>query len=495
MDKSFLGFYLYHSKDLEYDCRTNIKSPFCISTKYSIQTYNDLKESVDGIGNVINDVKSFKTKTFAAKQNALRNVITNMEDRTQHNLIYPYAIKADEYMALMNCLDSDNYVECREMKRDRTAIAMKKVNSLIYNNGTSNITTYIKEYDLAYARHIYEQLLIKAISLGNNAESLDKATSRLALKFITALGEESDSLVETIKERCSSDNKYASFIVDISTLNIRALYSLQTVIAYMDVQNFFDKKSTSGSYNVIIDDDVTNYLNVLSLRLSAMLVSVNISNIENDYFIYKYKSLIDSNKSNTNEEQFEVNDIVKADIPQSELVSNNITGLTFITYKTYPMISVQTNNTVFGSVVVNVNTLTVTESGSEVNKEKGLKLEKPIELIYDLNKLGINVTHCYVVDNGTLVEEGVQLVNYNEQEGVVSCEISRTGDVIVSSVAVVVEEDQSSTLSALQIILIILAVFIGLFLIFYCIIGKKRKYANNNVGMEEKFNGGELYQE
>ena len=491
MDKSFLGFYLFHSKDLEYDCTTDIKSPLCISTKYSIQVYDDLKASVEGITNVINDVKTFKTKTFSDKQKSLNNVFTKMEERTQHHLIYPYTIKADDYMAFMNCIDSDNYVECKDTKRNKTTIAMNKVESLIYNDTVKNITAYIQGFDKSYARHIYEHLLIKAITLGNNADSLDKNTSRTALKFITALGKESESLIDTIKEMYSqSDKKYLQFIEDITTLNIRALYSLQTVIGYMDVQDFFEKKSTNESYNVIIDDDVVNYLNVMSLRLSSMFVSVGINNTETDYFIYKYKSLVSNRNSNINADLFEINEIVKADIPQSELVAKNITGLTFITYKIYPMISVRTNSTVFGSVVVNINT--VTSNG--VSKEKRMKLEKPIELIYDLKKLGINVTHCYLVENGTLFENGTKVVNYNQQEGTVSCEVSLTGDVIVLSVAEEVEEEPKSQLTAMEIIIIIIAVFLLATCVLCCSVRKKKKYKSENIGKEDALVSGELYQ-
>ena len=497
MDKSFFGFYLFHSKDLEYDCTNDIKSPLCISSKYSIQVYDDLKATVDGISNVINDVNSFKLKTFTGKQSSLNNVFTKMEERTDHKLIYPYTIKADDYMAYMNCIDSDNYTECKNMKINRTTIAINKVHGLIYNDTVHNITAYIKGFNTSYARHIYEQLLIKAITLGNNAESLDKNTSRTALRFITALGDESEAVIYMIKEMyAESDKKYKQFIEDISTLNVRMLYSLQTVIAYMDVQDFFEKKSTNESYYVVIDDDVVKYLNVMSLRLSSMFVSVNINNTENDYFIYKYKPLLTTNNTintNINAELFEVNEIVKADIPQNELIKADVKGLTFITYKTYPMISERTNTTVFGSVVVNINTVT---NSNGVSKEKGVQLAKPIELVYDLHKLGINVTRCYLVENGKLVEDGIKVVSYNEQDGVVSCEVSRTGDVVVLDVAVVEEEDKPKRLNAVTIIIIVVAVFLLFTCVFCCMVRRKNKIAGGKVKVEnEGMLSGELYQE
>ena len=497
MDKSFLGFYLYHSNELEYDCTNDIKSPLCLASKYSIQVYDDLKATVDGIKNVISDVNSFKKKTFINKQSSLNNVFTKMEERTDHILIYPYTIKADDYMAYMNCIDSDNYTECKNMKVNRTTIAMNKVHGLIYNDTVYNITTYIKGFNASYARHIYEHLLIKAITLGNNAESLDKNTSRTALRFITALGDESEMLIEVIKEMYEqSDKKYKQFIEDISILNIRTLYSLQIIIAYMDVQDFFEKKSTNENYNIIIDDDVINYLNVMSLRLSSMFVSVNINNTENDYFIYKYKPLLTTSSTRTsntniNAELFEVNEIVKADIPQNELVEADVKGLTFITYKTYPMISVRTNTTVVGSVVVNINTVT---GGNGVSKEKGVQLAKPIALVYDLRKLGINATRCYLVENGTLVENGIKVGSYSAHDGVVTCEIARTGDVVVVAVN---EEDKPTTpLNAVTIIIIIVAVFLVFTCVFCCMVRRKNKLAGGNVKVEnEGMLSGELYQE
>jgi hypothetical protein len=494
MDKSFFGFNLFHSKDLEYDCTNDIKSPLCISSKYSIQVYDDLKATIDGISNVIKDVESFKQKTFSGKQSSLNNVFTKMEERTDHKLIYPYTIKADDYMAYMNCIDSDNYTECKNMKQNRTTIAMNKVHGLIYNDTVHNITAYIKGFNVSYARHIYEQLLIKAITLGNNAESLDKSTSRTALRFITALGDESEEVIYVIKEMyAESDKKYKQFIEDISTLNVRMLYSLQTVIAYMDVQDFFEKKSTNESYYVVIDDDVVKYLNVMSLRLSSMFVSVNINNTENDYLIYKYKPLLTTNNTNINAELFEVNEIVKADISQNELIAADVKGLTFITYKTYPMISVRTNTTVFGSVVVNINTVT---NSTGVIRKKGVQLAKPIELVYDIRKLGINVTHCYLVENGKLVEDGTKVVSYNEQDGVVSCEVSRTGDVVVSAVAVVNEEDKPKQLNAVTIIIIVVAVFLLFTCVFCCMVRRKNKIAGGKVKVgNEGMLSGELYQE
>ena len=423
-DNPFSSMYLNHSSDYAFDCERSNKSIFCVEERTTRQEFNDLHVDVEGINNVLKDIETFKAKTFAEKESTLSQAVTNLQNKKKDILMYPFAVKVDEYMALVDCSESPYITECLANLKRNERIVMDFVMKTMYND-TNNVTEYLRKFaGDNTTKDILELILIKTLTLGNAAKALDKDTSKQTLRLTISLLNEFNSILDVVETLHKAESDYDNIINDIVTLYFRAVSSMQNVIKYMDVQNYLSTPGTPENHFFIQDEIITQYVDVLSSSLVNILLRTNRTQIDNDDYLYKYIPFETNDDSNN---YVIIDDKISMNIPVNDLVSSGFVGMPVLVYKSYPSISdLQSNNTYLNEVIgVNI----VSDKG--FNERNGYELPAEIEIVYNRTALGMNVSYCYVVKNGVINNANVNRT-VNEEENTFTCSVREAGDIIVS---------------------------------------------------------------
>ena len=411
LNEPFEGAFIYHSKELEFDCTNNPKSTLCLKEMLNALEYRDLAQNIPNIQDIFESIDSFTNKTFEEKETILKGEIQKINLTEQSSDLIYSSILINEYMYLFDCLESVHYKQCQNNKIENLKLTINKINSAIYTNHSS-ITDYLNSFDSSESQNIFKILLIQVITLGNIIDALDSETSLLALDFSFKLLNESD----TIKSEDSENQE------TILSLLSKSSESTINIINYMDIQQYFDILKTSSvlsqqnlvMHNFIEHDTVTKYVNILSYKLANILVELEKTTFVNDLFTYKSQKPDPENFI-----EIVLNNKVNATILSGQQKDSTVS---FIVYNYYPSISLFDNGKVFGNVI-NVNVLN--------NTDKQLKLSSPINLEYSGNSMNEAFTHCYLIEEGSLSTDGVKMIENNSTSSI--CQISKIGDVVVTT--------------------------------------------------------------
>ena len=480
-DNPFTSMHLIHSANYSFDCEHSNKSIYCIEQRTTHQEFNDLSVDVEGINNVLKDIETFKKKSFTAKESTLSNAVINLQNKKKAILMFPFAIKVDEYMTLMDCSEVDYLDECLRGFKHNEQIVMDFVMKTIYND-TTNITEFIMKFaNDNTTKDILELIMIKTLTLGNAAKALDKDTSKQTLNLTISLLKEYNTILNVIETLYKEDSDYDNIINDIVVLYFRAISSMQNVIKYMDVQDYVTTPGSSANDFFIQDEIITQYVNILSSSLINILLKTNHSEIDNDDYLYKYIHF-DINDITTTTTTYDIiNDTISMNIPVNDLVNDNVVGMPVLVYKSYPSISDLQSNETFLNEVIGVNIV----KDNAVSVSNGYQLQTGIEIIYNRTALGLNVSYCYIIKDGVLTNKQV---NYtiNEDENTFTCYISETGDVLVSVYEIQINNNNDFPWLIMFIIVCIAVVLIILIVVGYKKL-KKKQQPEINANLDKLF--------
>ena len=475
-DNPFSSMHLIHSSNYSFDCEHSNKSIFCIEERTTRQEFNDLQVDVEGINNVLKDIETFKAKSFTEKESSLSQAIVNLQNKKKAVLMFPFAIKVDEYMALMDCSEVDYIDECLLNFKHNEQIVMDFVMKTIYND-TTNITEFITKYTSDnITKDMLELIMIKTLTLGNAAKVLDKDTSKQTLNLTISLLKEFNSMFNVIETLYKGESDYDRIISDIVVLYFRAISSMQNVIKYMDVQDYLSTPGTSANHFFIRDEIITQYVNVLSSSLINILLRTNHTQIDNDDYLYKYIHF-ETNDAITTYDI--INNTISLTIPVNDLVNNNIIAMPVLVYKSYPSISDLQSNTTYLNEVIGINI--VNDNGVY----NGYELPSGIEIVYNRTALGLNLSYCYMIKDGVLTTKHINRT-INEENNTFTCYIRETGDILVS-----VYEIQINDSNAFSWLIMFIIVCIAVVLIVIIVIGykklKKKQQPEINANLDKLF--------
>ena len=442
LDSSFkTGFSVSHSNNSGYNCTVDRKSPRCLEYTFNPNTYDDLSMTVEGIATVLSEVEQYKHKSYSEKERALIAALSQVQSAPSAIRLYPYAIQLDEYIALTDCGESQMYSQCVESVREYERIAITIIESAIFNSSSpgNSVENYLRVFaGNKTTKHVISQLLIKTLSLGNAFTALTSITCRQALSLSTALLQESSNILQLLSEVYQSDSDYAVIMHDITSLYVRSISSMQSVIAHMDVNDFISISGNAQHKFFIEDAALTPYANALSLSLTNVFLMNNITSYNSDdgAIVFKHIQLNDNNGDDGETALHELNAVVSVRVPLDKAETANVKGMAFVLYKTYPLVSVVRDNETYGEVYIGMNV--VVADGVNVNKD--YVLWDKVEMVYNRSSLGVNVSYCYVVKEGKLTNKNVVAV-VNDDLNTLSCYVGSVGDVLVSVEDIMVDED------------------------------------------------------